>query len=144
MSDTKSENQLGYGKPPVDTRFRKGQSGNPKGRPRGTKNLASTVLKTGRERVRVKGPNGTRSITKLEAVMMQLANQAAQGNLGAARLYLPMIHGAEQAAQTNNPTQEILHEVDNGVLKSFAKRIGKLSIEQSSEQPGQPSRGGLL
>jgi S-adenosylmethionine/arginine decarboxylase-like enzyme len=34
---------VGYGKPPLHTRFKKGQSGNPRGRPRGAKNLSTLV-----------------------------------------------------------------------------------------------------
>jgi uncharacterized protein DUF5681 len=37
--------EVGYGKPPLHTRFQKGKSGNPKGRPRGKKNM-STLLST--------------------------------------------------------------------------------------------------
>ena len=35
--------EVGYGKPPKETRFRKGQSGNPKGRPKGAKNKAPAL-----------------------------------------------------------------------------------------------------
>ena len=52
------DEDVGYGKPTKKTRFKKGQSGNPKGRPKGAKNLASIVAQVCRERVRVKGENG--------------------------------------------------------------------------------------
>ena len=42
--------EVGYGKPPLHTRFQKGESGNPKGRPRGKKNMA-TLLSTALKRV---------------------------------------------------------------------------------------------
>jgi hypothetical protein len=35
---------VGYGKPPVQTRFRKGQSGNPKGRGKGSRNFATVFM----------------------------------------------------------------------------------------------------
>ena len=40
----KESYEVGYRKPPVGTRFKKGQSGNPAGRPRGTVNLATLAL----------------------------------------------------------------------------------------------------
>jgi Family of unknown function (DUF5681) len=42
---------VGYGKPPQATRFKKGVSGNPKGRPKGSLNIATVFTKTLRERV---------------------------------------------------------------------------------------------
>jgi hypothetical protein len=90
---------VGYRKPPPAGRFAKGRSGNPTGRPKGAKNLASIIIREGNQRVQVNGPKGTRTITKNEAVVMQLANQAAKGNLPATRLYLPLIQSIEQSAQ---------------------------------------------
>ena len=47
MTDTKSEPpsyKVGYSQPPVEHRFRKGVSGNPKGRGKGTKNFATIFM----------------------------------------------------------------------------------------------------
>ena len=46
--------EVGYGKPPLHTRFQKGKSGNPKGRPRGKKNM-STLLSTALNAARQRG-----------------------------------------------------------------------------------------
>jgi hypothetical protein len=46
MSDKKRDYQVGYGKPPKDTRFKKGQSGNPRGRAPGAKNLKTLLIDT--------------------------------------------------------------------------------------------------
>lgn len=85
------DEDVGYGKPPKCTRFKKGQSGNPKGRPKGAKNLASIVAQVCRERVRVKGENGSFYMTKLEAIMKQLTNQAARGDMKATRMFFAML-----------------------------------------------------
>ena len=75
--------ELGYGKPPQRTQFAKGQSGNPKGRPKGSQNLATILAKAGRQRVRITENGRSRYITKLEASMLQLMSKAASGDLKA-------------------------------------------------------------
>ena len=86
--DPKNESSdVGYGKPPKHTQFKKGQSGNLKGRPKGTLNLAKVLERTLREEV-VINENGRRKvITKLEAAITQLVNKAASGD-GHAMRYL--------------------------------------------------------
>jgi hypothetical protein len=58
------EYEVGYKKPPQRSRFKKGESGNPNGRPRGSKNLATLLEKELRQRVVVNENGRRRSITK--------------------------------------------------------------------------------
>jgi Family of unknown function (DUF5681) len=72
---------VGYGKPPRHTRFKKGQSGNLKGRPKGSQNLTTLLSEALNERVIVTENGGRRRIT-----MRQAINQAARQTLGHRRL----------------------------------------------------------
>jgi hypothetical protein len=74
-----SEYQIGYGRPPQHTRFPKGQSGNPKGRPKGSPALASIWLRAMNEKVTINENGQRRRITEQEAAVKQLANKAASG-----------------------------------------------------------------
>ena len=80
MSGRSSGYQVGYGKPPRHTRFRKGRSGNPKGRAKGLTTLAQIATRIFNERVVIRENGQRRSITKLEAALKQLANKAAGGD----------------------------------------------------------------
>lgn len=71
---------VGYGKPPAHTRFKKGQSGNPQGRPKGKLNLVTVLNRALNEKVTVVENGKRRSITKLEAAFKQLVNKAVQGD----------------------------------------------------------------
>jgi hypothetical protein len=73
---------VGYGKPPKHTQFRKGQSGNPQGRPRRfPRNLARMFEDALNEKVTVVEENGRRrKITKREAIAKWLVNRAVQGD----------------------------------------------------------------
>jgi hypothetical protein len=75
------EYAIGKGKPPRHTRFKKGQSGNPMGRRKESKNVMTLLKKALNERVTVTENGGRRTMTKLEAMLKQLANKAASGDL---------------------------------------------------------------
>jgi hypothetical protein len=77
--------RVGYSRPPQHTRFCKGQSGNPRGRPRQSKNLLSIARKALNEKIVIKENGRRRVITKFEAVIKQLVNKAAFGDVAAIR-----------------------------------------------------------
>ena len=74
---------VGYRSPPEATRFKKGVSGNPRGRPKGSLNVATVLTKTLRERVTITENGRRKTVTKLEAALKQLVNKAAAGDLRA-------------------------------------------------------------
>lgn len=131
MADENVPYEVGYTKPPRSGQFQPGKSGNPKGRPKGSKNLASVVLRESRQAVLVKGPRGHRKMTKLEASVMQLGNKAAQGDLRALREFFGLVQRCEESA--NSDTAPLtFHEMDQQVMRSIRQRM--LSFQTDSDE----------
>lgn len=72
--------RVGYGKPPKEHQFSKGLSGNPKGRPKGSKNRSLCIMDALNKTVTVREGNRTRTMTKLELILESTINKAAQGD----------------------------------------------------------------
>ena len=87
--------RVGYGRPPMMTRFRPGQSGNPRGRPKGARNLSTVLAAALSERVAITENGRRRRITKLEAAVKQLVNRAASGEARATQLLLALVQANE-------------------------------------------------
>jgi predicted flavoprotein YhiN len=124
MTDKSDSNEVGYGKPPHNTQFKKGQSGNSKGRPKGQPNLATVLEKALREKV-VVNENGQRKIvTKLDAAMKQAVNKAAAGDLRALQLLTALIRSAEERPAEATIGSVAMTEVDQKVMQRFLLRFG--------------------
>jgi hypothetical protein len=126
--------EVGFAKPPKSGQFERGKSGNPKGRPKGSKNFATVVLRECRQRVRVNGPRGTRTVTKLEAAVMQLGNKAAQGDLRSQREFFSLVRVSEEAANLGVSTV-IPHEIDQKVMQDILRRMERISADATSTNP---------
>ncbi len=113
--------EVGYGRPPLATRFKKGQSGNPKGRPRGSKNLATLVGEALDQRVTVTEHGKRRKISKREAIIAQLTNRAAQADLKATQILLGLMQDIERRAGASSEPAS-LSEADRQVLQFIQKR----------------------
>lgn len=80
--------EVGYGKPPKRTQFRKGTSGNPKGRPKRARNLRTVLLETAAEMVMVRQGDRTEKLPKGEALIKSLMTRALSGDYRAVALVL--------------------------------------------------------
>ena len=96
MDDQPRDYAVGYGRPPAETRFQKGQSGNPDGRPRGTKKLVTLLAEVLSQRSALPNPDGS-WMTKAEAIFFSLANQASSPDLRAKKLLFDVLIKLQQA-----------------------------------------------
>jgi hypothetical protein len=135
----KSKNAVvGYCNPPEHTRFRKGESGNPRGRPKGTLNMATVLERTLRERVVITDNGRRKTITKHEAALKRLVDKAASGELKALQLLATLVRSAEerevQAPVPNPALDEVDEKVVLGIMKRFeASRKGDQVNESEIE-----------
>jgi hypothetical protein len=135
MPEQDAPYEVGYAKPPKAGQFAKGESGNPKGRPKGSKNFANVVLREARQRVRVNGPGRVRSVTKLEAAVIQLNNKAAQGELTGCwgDSVRPCPGGAKRPRYSCNMAEDKVSDTGTPVeLKSGSLRESLTGILSSS------------
>jgi Family of unknown function (DUF5681) len=127
MSANRKGYEVGYGKPPKQTRFKPGISGNAKGRPRGSLNLSLVLDRTLREPVVINENGRRKTITKMDAAVKQLVNKAASGELDATKQLLALVRAAEEQGQDSISTTKNLAESDQKVLRSIAKRLNRSS-----------------
>ena len=74
------EYEVGYKKPPKRTRFKKGQSGNPKGRRKASRNMSTIMLEVMARPVVIKQNGQQRRVAFREAFVHRLAGRALEGN----------------------------------------------------------------
>ncbi len=99
---------VGYGKPPEHSRFKKGQSGNPRGRAKGSKNLATVLSETLDETVTVTENGRRRKISKREALAKQLVNRAAQGDAKTIQICLRLLGQIDRGRELRPPPTEYI------------------------------------
>ncbi len=104
--DGSSDYEVGYAKPPNETRFKPGQSGNPHGRPKGRKNkkpalneerLKDIILEEAYRDIKVNDGDQQVSVPMAQAVVRSLAVNAAKGNTHAQRLFAEMLTTTENS-----------------------------------------------
>ena len=122
-SDDERDYEVGYGKPPRHTRFVKGQSGNPRGRPPGAKNMKTLLTKALNELVVVTDNGGRRVVTKREAIVTQLVNRSAKADFKAIQILLGMLRdiGGESDSHPSDPT---FTEADQQIIARIKARLG--------------------
>jgi Family of unknown function (DUF5681) len=122
--DNKREYEIGYGKPPRHTRFKPGQSGNPRGRPSGSKNLSTLLSEALNEPVIVAENGRRRKITKRQAIITQLVNRSASADLMATQILLTILQDIERRAEPSAVETSFGPE-DEKVIEQLKARLQK-------------------
>jgi hypothetical protein len=72
--------EVGYGRPPVNTRFKAGQSGNPNGRPKERKKMAALLQDALDKRIPIREGGSLRNVSRAEAMILALITKALKGD----------------------------------------------------------------
>src|SRR3954453_11116808 len=83
--------QVGYGKPPEHSQFKKGRSGNLQGRPPGRRNLKTVIREVLEERVQIRQGGRIRKVPYAEALIRKLIADALQGNSKAITMMIALM-----------------------------------------------------
>ena len=116
-----SDNDVGYGKPPRHSQFKKGMSGNSKGRPRGTRNFVSDLRDELAEPVNVREGGSVSRVSSQRAALKKLRDKALKGDQRALDRMIALAerHGLEDAA---DEAESALSESDQKIIERFKKR----------------------
>ena len=125
MTD-ENDDEVGYGKPPKETQFKKGESGNPKGRPKSAKNLKTDLEEELSERIVAREGERTVKISKQRAVIKTLLARTVKGDARAGATLLNLIFRvldpagdvAESAAPLSAEEREVLSDVEARFLSA--------------------------
>jgi Family of unknown function (DUF5681) len=128
--DVENDYEVGYGKPPRHTRFGKGQSGNPRGRPAGSKNLKTLLSKALNQPVVITEDGGRRKISKREAIITQLVNRSAKADLRAIKILLDIVRDIERQSEAAiSPETSSFSAADEKVMAQLRKRLSQRQNE---------------
>jgi len=115
---------VGYGKPPRHARFKKGQSGNPRGRPSESKNLKTLLSEALNEPVIVTENDGRRrKITKREAIVRQVVDCSATPDLRAVRIVFDLLRDIEGQSEPASPETSAFTAADEEVIEQLKARL---------------------
>lgn len=113
--------EVGYRKPPKASRWRKGRSGNPRGRQKGVPNLKTELIEELGEMIAIKEQGRPRKITKQRGVIKALTAKSVQGDMRAANILINLeLRLLRPELIEDAPTE--LAEDDQAILDTFVVR----------------------
>lgn len=120
---TGSDYEVGYGKPPLHTRFQPGRSGNPRGRPKGTKNLKTDLMEELGEKILVREGEQSRRVSKQRAFVKAVVARTLNGDVRAASLLMSMTMRLLDTGEGDPEVAELLHDNEREILQEFVGRV---------------------
>ena len=114
-----NEYEVGYGKPPEDTKFKDGKSGNPKGRPKGSKNTYKLLQEILDQKLEVVDNGKKIKISKKVAMLTQLINQGVKGDVKAISVLFPHMLMADIRDEEKDQVIAAMSRDDKAIIESY-------------------------
>ena len=131
------DHEIGHGHPPLQTRFKPGQSGNPKGRPKGRRNMRTVVEENLQQRITVREGARTRSIRKFDAYVLAVVNKAVQGDAKAQAVLLQICKALGMTAETPElANSKPVTNYDEDIINNFLRRQRPPDADDSKDSAG--------
>jgi len=125
----RTDYEIGFGRPPKANRFKPGKSGNPRGRPKGSRPVGAVLQQILGQRIAVTENGKTRRLPALEVMLRRLANDAMRNDPPALKLILTLVDRYGESGESTLSVDEILSE-DHAIL---AKYLGTPAKNPRSE-----------
>jgi hypothetical protein len=123
----KSENsegyEVGYKRPPQNSQFKQGESGNRKGRPKEGKNTYAMLKEVLEQKINIKENGRDLRIPKKLAMIMQLVNKAVKGDVKAINSLLPHMLMADAKEEDKNKILASISQDDRDIITNYLKNI---------------------
>lgn len=130
MTDTPKPYDVGYKKPPKHTQFKKGKSGNKKGRPKGARGLKTDLQAELGERITINENGKSLTLTKQQLMIKQLTNAALKGDLRAIQKLSDLALTLLGPDDHQPETEQRLPDEDEAILDAFVAQRKEASDEQ--------------
>lgn len=116
------DEQVGYGRPPKAYRFKPGESGNPRGRKRGSRNLRSDLADELAEIITVQEAGHAARLTKQRALVKRLCAQALSGEHRAMAQVVGLVLRLIPSQTSDDESGALVEEDDEAIIRRFLAR----------------------
>jgi hypothetical protein len=120
-SPTNGDYAVGYGKPPVEHRFKPGQSGNRRGRPRDSVNVATAVRNAAKQKRKVTIDGKRGEMTSLDIAVRRQFEKAVNGDTKAFQAIVFLVE-AYAPEMLTAPVKKAIDEEGKALLQDYAAR----------------------
>jgi hypothetical protein len=119
---TKSNKSVGYKIPPKDSQFKPGKSGNPSGRPKGSRNLRTDLMEELAEKIVVSEGGQQRTISKQQALVKAMMAKGMKGDTSAGKAIFNLALGFEQVTSQERISL-VMSDDDDAVMHAYKEKV---------------------
>ena len=132
-----SDYEVGYRRPPKASQFTAGKSGNPRGRPKGSRSVGAVLQEIIQQKIAVTENGKTRRIPVLKVMLRRLANDAMRNDAKAMKLLLSLIDRYGESTETTLELSDMLDEDREILARYLPSSRGSAANPGSKETHGE-------